>query len=50
MLFPAPADCLPQFFGPAVAIAVFVVIAYSMFFIAAFALPEIRGKVLYPDA
>jgi MFS family permease len=32
------------------AIAIFAVVAYSLFFLAAFALPETRGKVLHADA
>jgi len=32
------------------AIAIFAVLAYSLFFIAAFALPETRGRILYADA
>jgi len=32
------------------AIAVFAVLAYGLFFVAAFALPETRGKILHADA
>ena len=32
------------------AIAIFAVIAYCLFFMAAFALPETRGRVLHADA
>ena len=32
------------------AIAIFAVAAYSVFFLAAFALPETRGKVLHVDS
>jgi hypothetical protein len=31
-------------------IAIFAIVAYSFFFICAFALPETRGRVLQPDA
>ena len=31
------------------AIAMFAVVAYALFFIAAFALPETRGRVLHAD-
>jgi len=31
------------------AIAIFAVLAYGLFFIAAFALPETRGRILHPD-
>jgi hypothetical protein len=32
------------------AIAVFAVLAYGLFFVAAFALPETRGRILRADA
>jgi hypothetical protein len=32
------------------AIAIFAVVAYGIFFIAAYALPETRGRVLHADA
>jgi MFS family permease len=32
------------------AIAIFAVVAYGLFFIAAFALPETRGRILHADA
>ena len=32
------------------AIAIFAVVAYGVFFIAAYALPETRGRVLHADA
>ena len=32
------------------AIAIFAVLAYGLFFIAAFALPETRGRILHADA
>jgi hypothetical protein len=32
------------------AIAIFAVLAYCLFFLAAYALPETRGKVLHADA
>jgi hypothetical protein len=31
------------------AIAIFAVLAYGVFFIAAFALPETRGRILHAD-
>ena len=36
--------------GLASAIAIFAAVAYGIFFLAAFALPETRGKVLHADS
>lgn len=49
-LFPALVGYLSQIMALSSAIAVFSVIAYGLFFIAAFALPETKGKVLHADA
>jgi MFS family permease len=48
-LFPAFIGYLSSEIGLANAIAVFAVVAYTLFFLAAFALPETRGKVLHAD-
>jgi MFS family permease len=45
-LFPALIGFLTQSIGYGNAIAIFAVAAYALFFIAAFALPETRGRVL----
>jgi MFS family permease len=49
-LFPALVGYLSQTISLANAIAIFAVAAYCLFFVAAFALPETRGKVLRADA
>jgi MFS family permease len=49
-LFPFLVGALSQTTTLANAIAIFAVIAYGLFFVAAFALPETRGKVLHADA
>jgi MFS family permease len=49
-LFPFLVGYLSQTTSLANAIAIFAVVAYGLFFIAAFALPETRGKVLHADA
>ncbi len=49
-LFPYLVGALSQRLSLASAIAIFAVAAYCLFFIAAFALPETRGKVLHADA
>ena len=48
-LFPALVGYLSTKVGLSSAIAIFAVAAYGMFFIAAFALPETRGRVLHAD-
>jgi MFS family permease len=48
-LFPAFVGYLSTGIGLGNAIAVFAVFAYSLFFLAAFALPETRGTVLHAD-
>lgn len=48
-LFPFLVGYLSQTTTLANAIAIFAVIAYGVFFVAAFALPETRGKVLHAD-
>ena len=48
-LFPAFIGYLSSEIGLANAIAVFAAVAYTLFFLAAFALPETRGKVLHAD-
>jgi MFS family permease len=48
-LFPAFVGYLSSGIGLGNAIAVFAVFAYSLFFLAAFALPETRGTVLHAD-
>jgi MFS family permease len=49
-LFPFLVGALSTTTTLANAIAIFAVAAYSVFFLAAFALPETRGKVLHADA
>ena len=49
-LFPTFAGYISAYMSLGNAIAIFAFIAYSLFFICAFALPETRGKVLRPDA
>jgi MFS family permease len=49
-LFPFLVGALSQTTTLANAIAIFAVAAYSLFFVAAFALPETRGKILHADA
>jgi len=48
-LFPALVGYLSERVGLASAIALFAAVAYGMFFLAAFALPETRGRVLHAD-
>ena len=49
-LFPTFVGYISAGMSLANAIAIFSVVAYGLFFIAAFALPETRGKVLHADA
>jgi MFS family permease len=49
-LFPFLVGALSNSTSLADAIAIFAVVAYGLFFIAAFALPETRGKVLHADS
>jgi MFS family permease len=49
-LFPFLVGALSNTTSLANAIAIFAVAAYGMFFLAAFALPETRGRVLHVDA
>jgi MFS family permease len=49
-LFPALIGYLSSLMPLADAMALFAVLAYSLFFLAAFALPETRGRVLHADA
>lgn len=49
-LFPFLVGALSTSTSLANAIAIFAVAAYTVFFLAAFALPETRGKVLHADA
>jgi MFS family permease len=49
-LFPTFVGYLSGGMSLANAIAIFAVVAYGLFFVAAFALPETRGKVLHVDA
>jgi MFS family permease len=49
-LFPFLVGALSQYTSLANAICVFAVSAYFVFFIAAYSLPETRGKVLHADA
>ncbi len=49
-LFPALVGYLAERAGLASAIAIFAAVAYGIFFLAAFALPETRGKVLHADS
>lgn len=48
-LFPFLVGYLSQSTSLANAIAIFAVAAYALFFLAAYALPETRGRVLYAD-
>ncbi|KRR22599.1 MFS transporter [Bradyrhizobium retamae] len=48
-LFPLLVGWLSSTASLANAIAIFAVAAYSLFFLAAFALPETRGRVLHPE-
>ncbi len=48
-LFPFLVGWLSTFTSLGNAIAVFAVAAYVLFFIAAFALPETRGRILHAD-
>ncbi|KMO35828.1 MFS transporter [Methylobacterium aquaticum] len=48
-LFPALVGYLSAGMGLASAIAIFAAIAYGVFFLTAYALPETRGKVLHAD-
>jgi MFS family permease len=48
-LFPFLVGALSATTSLANAIAIFAVVAYALFFIAAFALPETRGRVLHAD-
>ncbi len=48
-LFPTLVGYLSQSVTLASAITIFAVLAYGLFFVAAFALPETRGKVLHAD-
>jgi MFS family permease len=49
-LFPALVGYLSTMVPLANAIAIFAVAAYAVFFLAAFALPETRGRILHADA
>jgi MFS family permease len=49
-LFPFLVGALSTSTSLANAIAIFAVAAYSLFFLAAFALPETRGRILHADA
>ncbi|MGY2051654.1 MFS transporter [Methylobacterium sp. JK268] len=49
-LFPTLVGILSASMTLASAIAIFAAVAYGLFFVAAFALPETRGKVLHADA
>ena len=49
-LFPALVGIISAYMTLANAIAIFAVVAYGVFFIAAYALPETRGRVLHADA
>jgi MFS family permease len=48
-LFPTLVGVLSHRFSLGTAMAIFAVTAYALFFVAAFALPETRGKVLQAD-
>src|SRR6478752_3620892 len=48
-LFPFLVGALSNTTSLANAIAIFAVVAYALFFVAAFALPETRGRVLHAD-
>ena len=49
-LFPFLVGALSNSTSLANAIAIFAVVAYGLFFLAAFALPETRGRILHADA
>ncbi len=49
-LFPFFVGYLSQVTSLANAICLFALFAYALFFVAAYSLPETRGKVLHPDA
>jgi MFS family permease len=49
-LFPFLVGALSTYTSLANAIAIFAVLAYGVFFLAAFALPETRGRILHADA
>jgi MFS family permease len=49
-LFPTLVGVISAYMTLANAIAIFAVVAYGVFFIAAYALPETRGRVLHADA
>ena len=49
-LFPFLVGALSNYTSLANAIAIFAVLAYGVFFLAAFALPETRGRILHADA
>lgn len=49
-LFPLLVGALSTSTSLASAIAIFAVAAYGVFFLAAFALPETRGRILHADA
>src|SRR5437764_8736458 len=49
-LFPTLVGVISAYMTLANAIAIFAVVAYGLFFIAAYALPETRGRVLHADA
>jgi MFS family permease len=49
-LFPTFVGYMSSSMSLSSAIAIFAVLAYGLFFIAAFALPETRGRVLHADA
>ncbi|MGJ4960066.1 MFS transporter [Bradyrhizobium sp. HKCCYLRH2015] len=49
-LFPFLVGYLSQMTSLATAICLFALFAYALFFVAAYALPETRGKVLHADA
>jgi len=49
-LFPFLVGELSKSTSLANAIAIFAVAAYAVFFLAAFALPETRGRILHADA
>ena len=49
-LFPALVGYLSASMSLGNAIAIFAVGAYALFFVAAYALPETRGRVLHADA
>jgi MFS family permease len=49
-LFPTLVGVISAYMTLANAIAIFAVVAYGVFFVAAYALPETRGRVLHADA